>query len=117
MCRDGTNNGTCNTSDSTIILIFCRIVVAVMHAVPINFDLQLAEGEEVLDTQIRSTIQALPLMHTECELHMLKIWHWSHFIKLQRGPTTINTKEEIFQTSESVAAMDNDPPVGASGIF
>jgi hypothetical protein len=75
MCHDGTISGASNPSDSVIILIFCWIVVAVMHAVAPNFNLNLAESGEVLDAQIRSTIQALPLMHTECELHMLKLWH------------------------------------------
>jgi len=75
-CHDGTINGACNPSDSVIFLIFCWIVVAAAtHAVDLKFNLNLAESGEVLDAQIRSTIQALPLMHRECELHMLELWH------------------------------------------
>ena len=112
-CLDGSINGSWNTSGSVIMIIFHWVVVhVILMPVATNFDLNLVERREVLDAQTRSTVQALHLMRIELKLHVLKLWHWSRF-KLQRGPTKVDTQGELFQTSESVVAREDDPSASA----
>ena len=115
-CLDGSINGSWNTSGSVIMIIFHWIVVSVIpRPVAPNYDPNLVERREVLYAQTRRTIQALHLMHTKLKLHVLKLWHWSCF-KLQWGPTKLDTQGELFQTSESLVAREDDPSASAPQV-
>lgn len=62
--------------------VFIQIVDTI--GVAINTDLNLVEGGEAVDAEIRSAVQALHLVHAEFKLEVLKIRHGPSF-KFQQG--------------------------------